>query len=668
MRQLRPEIVCVLVLAAALVACGGGGGGGDGDDVPDECVAGETRCQGNTFQVCSEGMFVTGEFCSGTCDGSLGCISCTPGQRYCLGEVVHECTPDGEQGAQVETCAGNAHCTGGVCVDPCVTAAETRSYQGCEYWAVDLDNAHDVYTTPDQIPLGLGCQLIPAQTLTGPICFDPTSTTPDPVTGGVKKTAGLCDPGPSGPTCPAPYTCQTTQYCGLNAQTSPFAIVVSNPQTYAVTVTLGNGTTTTSQTLAPGAVQPLFPQQLGFPDASLDHTMQARKAYKLTSTAPVVAYQFNPLDNVNVFSNDASLLIPRTAFDREYVAMTWKTEGQRPDSSDYNGYLAIVAWQDDTTITVTTTAATKPGYGSPAIPALVAGTPAMFTLDAYEVLNLAAVGGADLSGTLITAMDPAKTVGVFGGTEAAFLPHGQSPAAGTSGPCCADHLEEMLFPTSTWGKEFALARSQIRLPQVMEPDVVRVLAQRNSTTVTFTPNPISGSCPTLAAGAYCTVEIAGDTIISATEPVMIGHVLKSVLWSNALGGMSYGTGDPSMAIAVPTEQFRTSYAILVPQQYMANYASIVVAAPGAVSLDGNDITSMLSSSFGSFKAGRIPLTPGPHKIDCPATGCGIEIYGWSRAVSYMFAGGLDLQQIVIGRNDVDVAQVPGGTVPTPTAR
>jgi hypothetical protein len=187
----------------------------------------------------------------------------------------------------------------------------------------------------------------------------------------------------------------------------------------------------------------------------------------------------------------------------------------------------------------------------------------------------------------------------------------------------------------------------VRLTEANEPDVLRVLAQRANTTVSFTPNPIAGSCGTLGVGQSCTVEIASDTLITATEPVMIGHFLKSVLWTSGLA-TRHGTGDPSMAIVVPTEQFRTSYAILVPQQYMANYASIVAPTGSAVLIDTVDVTSQLTSTIGGFKAGRIMLTSGAHKIECPGTGCGVEVYGWSRAVSYMFAGGLDLQQIVIG--------------------
>ena len=47
-----------------------------------------------------------------------------------------------------------------------------------------------------------------------------------------------------------------------------------------------------------------------------------------------------------------------------------------------------------------------------------------------------------------------------------------------------------------------------------------------------------------------------------------------------------------------------------------------------------------------YRAARVPLTAGTHKITC-ADGCGITVYGYSPGVSYMFAGGLDLKPIVI---------------------
>jgi hypothetical protein len=110
--------------------------------------------------------------------------------------------------------------------------------------------------------------------------------------------------------------------------------------------------------------------------------------------------------------------------------------------------------------------------------------------------------------------------------------------------------------------------------------------------------------------------------------------------------MSIGSGDPSMSIAVPTEQFRPDYTILVPSEYTENYVSIATASSGSVTVDGTDVSSMLTTFGGDYRGGRISVTSGQHTIHCSA-GCGIEIMGYSEAVSYLFAGGLDLRVIVV---------------------
>jgi hypothetical protein len=618
---------------------------GPGGDGAAECTAeGETRCEGATFETCQTGAWNVTSQCPLQCDPALGCVACGVGVDYCVGDTVHSCDASGHDGGVVATCSASQACVGGKCVDPCADAAANRSYLGCEYWAVDLDNAVEIITTPDQA-LG-GCASLNAVATTQLFCYDANNQDPDPNNiFGNKVTAGLCDA--PGNTCPGNYKCTTTpkSVCAFDAQHSPYAIVVSNPQTTPVDVTVSDGTGhSQTTTVAAGAVKSLFPQQMGFADASLDQTMKAKRAYKVTSTKPIVAYQFNPLDNVGVFSNDASLLIPKATFDVQYIALTYPTLTRRPDNQDYNGYVTIVAPQDGTTISVTPTADVRANTG---VAAISKGTTAMFTLDAYEVLNLEAVADGDLTGTVIQSMDT-KTFGVFTGTEASGLASDAPGGGFTAGPCCADHLEEMMFPTSTWGKSFAIARSQVRLTSKPERDVLRILAQKAGTTVTFSPNPAKGTCGTLDVGKFCQVEISGDTSITASEPILVGHYLVSAIWQNGLTGASVGSGDPSLAIGVPVEQFRSSYAILVPAQYDNSYVSIVIPAGGAASIDGAAVTGQLTAfAGGSFSAGRIKVSAGAHKIECGNGGCGIDVYGYSDAVSYMFAGGLDLKQIVV---------------------
>ena len=435
--------------------------------------------------------------------------------------------------------------------------------------------------------------------------------------------------------------------CVLDAQHAPFGIVVSNPQARAVdvTITAGSGQMFTKSVPA-GMVLPILPQANGVPDASVDGTGKEHKAYKVVSTLPIVAYQFNPLDNANVFSNDASLLVPRAAFDVEYYNMSFESEDRRnpPPGQDsthnYHSYVTIVAWQDMTMIEVTPTAAVQ---ASATQPAIAANTPTMFTLQAFDVLTLQASGAGDLTGTKIKAVNATTTFGVFGGHEAMGFGETTPPdSTHSAGPCCADHIEEMMFPTSTWGKTFAIARSQMR--GTMEPDMLRIMAQKPGTMITFS-GPVTGSCPMLNPGQFCQVKIMSDTAIQSNEPILVGHYLESAIWQDPLFGSVVGEGDPSMAIAVPTEQYRSDYTILVPSQYAKNFLSISAPANGAVLVDGNPVT-LAPFASGAYRANRTMVTAGAHKITCPA-GCGIEVYGYSDAVSYMFAGGLDLKQIVI---------------------
>ncbi len=624
--SLKPLVIfCALWLAAC-------GASADGDPVQAsdagtaECIANATQCDGNSFMSCVNGHFEVTQQCTASiCDPTFGCVECSPGQNFCDGDTVASCSDQGQRGADVETCTGDDHCSGGACRNLCAEAEAARSYLGCEYWAVDLDNAVQVQDVADSL---FGCTLAELTT-PGVKLFENMR-----VCQNGNALADQCD-GDDG--CPNGFTCVTRDVCALNADAAPFAIVVSNPHPFAVDVTLedGSGMSVVS-TIPASEVTSIYPANLGFADQSVTSTSVSRRSYRLRAEVPVVAYQFNPLDNEDVFSNDGSLLIPRHTFDTEYYAMTYQSLQRRTEPGngrDFNGYVTVAAWQDGTEVTVTPTADVRASLTQPAI---AAGTPTVFTLNAFEVLNLESSATGDLTGThvQVTGGDMA-TIAVFSGHEAVSI---LSPGA----QCCADHIEEMMLPTSTWGNEYAIARSQKR---VNENDVLRIMAQVDGTMVTVNP---AASCPTLNAGAFCEVEITGDVEVSANNPVLIGHYLKSVIGpdpANPFG--SVGIGDPSMAIAVPVEQFRSSYDFLVPAEYNSQYISVVATMGAQVKLDGTDVGSQLVVMGGNGRgAARISVSPGQHDLTCTG-GCGLELYGYSDAVSYLIAGGLDLEQIVV---------------------
>ena len=608
----------------ALGACGstasapdGGNSSGDGGE---GCIDNSTQCDGNSFMSCVSGEWqVTSQCLTTTCDPTNGCVECTPNQNFCEGDTVRSCTGSGKIGGIIDNCEGSAHCSGGSCRDLCAEAETALSYLGCEYWAADLDNAMEIAGAHDFL---FGCSLVALFGFENAVLIEDVRVCQD----GSGGFAGQCDGDGS---CPATFSCVTADVCGLDADGSPFAIVVSNPHDFAVDVTIDNAGGTSANVSVPAhEVASIYPADLGFADQSLEGTSVAAKAYRVRTSAPVAAYQFNPLDNENVFSNDGSLLIPRHTFDSEYYAMTWQTLTRRPERQDFTSYTAVVAWQDGTEVTITPSADVRAG---PGLPAMTGGTPEVFTLNAYDILNLEAVADGDLTGTRVQVTGGnAASVAVFSGHEAVSI---LSPGAN----CCADHIEEMMLPTSTWGSEYAIAHSKVR---VDESDLLRIMAQKADTSVSISSG---ASCPVLAAGEFCEVEISSDVEISSSEPVLIGHYLKSVI-NNASGA---GSGDPSLAIAVPVEQFRSTYAFLVPAEYEEQYISVVAQLGALVTLDGADISAQLTAMGSNGRgAARIAVQPGQHELLC-AGGCGLEVYGYSEAVSYFFAGGLDLEQIVV---------------------
>ena len=588
--------------ALLLVACGPSSRhmNDDGDDTNhDPCPEGERRCDGNTFEVCNKGDWVILEQCPLYCSVD-GCSSCNgPG-----------CTSD-----------------------LCAQANADKSYIGCEYWAVDLDNATEVQGATIPQP-GMECAVYPSTKIMmgEKVCYD-----------GQWATAGKCDD--PGDTCPTGFTCMVPPQgiCALDGDHAPFAIVVSNPQAIPVAVTLSVASgQSMSVPVMPGAIQAIYPQDMGFADQGIDGTGVSTSAYKITSSAPIVAYQFNPLNDVDVFSNDASLLIPRSGFDKRYVAVSYPTLTRRgpqaPGRDDYNGYFTVVAWDSDTEITVTPTAATVAGRDG--TPALLGGQSQTFTLQPFQVLNIEAkagpdmyimdgLNGSDLTGSVIQSAN-GKTFGVFGGHEAVRI-------SAPNSNCCADHLEEMLFPTSTWGKEFAVARTVERRGA---PDILRVVANTAGTTVTFDPQPASGSCYVLSAGGFCDVQIMQPTKVVANQPITLAHLTMSTILNMD------GTGDPSLAIVPPVEQHRTDYKFLAPMDYDQQYVGIVGVAGDAVKLDGVPVPFTTTFASGTRATATVPITVGAHVVSCPMK-CSVEVYGWSQAVSYLFAGGLDLKPIVL---------------------
>lgn len=623
--QMAVVMSLVAFALASMVGC-------PGESPAAECEPGRIYCDGDLARTClGDGASYDDLNCAEVnqvCHPGLGCLDCHPGGLFCVDDDVVVCGEDGATFTPVTTCRvteGEA-CYLGNCIQACEKSLADRSYVGCEYWAVDLDNAKISSTE--------------------------------------------------------------------NAASQQFAVVVSNVSKMVarVVVERNNALPGWPLQLETLMVLDVPPQGLevialparevdGSPEGEFDaggHSALTSRAYRITSNVPLVAYQFNPLDNVDVFSNDASLLIPTSAIDREYLVMGWpQTIADTDDpATDFHrnlrAFLTIVGIEPGTDVTVTVATDV---VGSDQIPAMAAGDTRTFNLGPFDVLNLETGDyGADFTGSRVVAD---RDVVVFSGSEASDVPH--VPDLSTR-RCCADHLEHQLFPVSTAGTHYVAARTPHRTPAVLaaggdvsvvdEPEYFRILAtQDNTLVVTSMPPPDDRF--TLDTGEHVTLEAWCDFEINGSAPIFVGQFTASQATTGL--DLQIPGGDPSFILLPPVEQWRSNYVFLTPNQYAFDFI-IVVAPPNTpVLLDTVPLPDQCevdqavcqnSPDPTAYVIYRCQLSfpivdtslPYPENVepgvqddgyhvltaDVPV---GLVVYGFDSHVSYGYAGGLDLKLI-----------------------
>jgi hypothetical protein len=605
------------------------------------------------------------------------CTACFPGDRRCRGEdEVVECRPcdaetdlptdeeiaqateaglDYPEGYPVEcqplledensyitywavysVCQGGTTgqiCNGNVCESLCSINVKYNSYIGCDYWGVDLDNAF--------VPGG------------GRGYYDAA---------GAQYAIAVANP----PDSPVPTLVEVWYKEGGVEKKVPYDV---------------DGNALETEPMQPGDLR-----IYRLPRRDVNGTVLAPQAYRVTASAPVIAYQFNPLANENVFSNDASLLLPAMLLGKEYYVMTRE---QTFDS--LRSFITVVAvLPGETVVSVEVTAPTMVGSiypGAPneeEIPHMEPGETRIFKLQQYDVLNIETDRpGADLTGTLVLSD---QRVAVFGGSEAANAPNsarcvnidpiteegfceydGETPCkdlmdcvyAGYN-VCCADHLEQQIFPVATWGTTYVATKS---VDRGQESDIWRILAAEDNTQIVLVPSQQGISVPILNQGEWFEFESRKHFEIHSVDgkPILVGQFLaaQDAPEPNVSGvaqAGDAGTGDPAFILAVPYEQYRTGAVILTPAEYEDNYINITVPTGASVTLDGEEIPPGYFELVGSgtYSVYRTRLKDwGAHSITASEP-AGVIVYGYDQYVSYGYTGGLDLAKINEERSFGDV--------------
>lgn len=488
---------------------------------------------------------------------SARCVACQPNQVRCSDDAseVWQCSPEGDAYDVTRMCdvAHGEACRNGQCVNLCQDNSIANTNIGCEYYAVDLDNA---------------------------------------VVGD-----------------------------GRSAASQQYAVVVSNPDpvlTARVIIEINTappGMPPMRRMVASAVIAPNDLETFRLPARELDcsapgtfntgtHTCLSSNAYHVVATIPVIAYQFNPLENSSVFSNDASLLIPTNSLNGDYIATGWPqtiATSMDPNTNfgeNLRAFLTIVGTEANTRVTITPTAAVVPtGMDGPLPMGAPIGRPFTVTLGAFDVLNLeSGAFGADFTGSHIEPMGGA--VAVFSGSEASDSPAWTTMAERA---CCADHLEEQLVPRRTAASQFVMVHMPSRsravraaggpVAEVNEPQWFRLVNVGNDvasvdTTILIDPrNPDQGTLSfNLNPGAQRTLRTLQDFEVSADQP-LLGSTITGSQATTGIPTDQPG-GDPSMILVPPVRQWRSRYVFLTPDKYAFDFVTIAARASTHVTLDG----------------------------------------------------------------------------------
>ncbi len=563
------------------------GGCEDGACLDNACPDGaETSCAPDgSIRSCDPGIggWET-SYCTTaeTCDGD-GCVLmvCLPDLRSCgTGDdanVVYECNANGSAATEVETCANGDVCGGGACISACQQAEDNYSFIGCVYYALDTDN--DSGNDPLQYDVVVAN---PGD--------DPASVTLSERTGGA-------------------WSAMTT----VSVAARGVAII---PTTCA-----GGG----------GFFGGCVSGNLREDRHPEDTTIARGYAFRVESDVPIIAYQFNSDDlDGSASSSGATILMPKTALDIEYYAVTL------PQSGDDRAWVAVVAVEDGTSVTVTAASATAAGGG---VTAMGPGDDQTITIDDGDVLQVSSASpGDDLSGSHVTADKP---VAVFAGNECARLGGGSCDGADFSGNG-GDHTEEQMMPVITWGKQFVAAH--VRHPQQadLERAVWKIVAAEAGTVVSFAPGADVLGLPaepiSLGAGGVTAFESRGAAG---------GHFFISS--SLAVQVVQYMRGETAALVVVPTEQYLPEYVFLAPP-FFVDTLTIVRQSGTSVALDGTAVAGSWFNAGGGFEATwRDDLEDGSHTVTIEGglkgQNAGIQLTGMDSNCSYGYLGGLNALRI-----------------------
>jgi hypothetical protein len=565
------------------------------------------------FSLSSSGSS-SGSMCQTHCSGDLHSVV------DCNGNVVSTCPPD-------QGCGANG------CVPACDSAKDNKSTIGCDYYAVD----------PDIIAEAAGS------------CFAAfvANTWGSPVTINVDR---------AGQTFNAASFSYIPQGTGQSLTYQPLPNGQLPPGQVAIVFLAAYGG---SFAPCPPGVNVAFTSN----DAAV-HGTGIGDAFHISTSAPVVAYDIFPFGGGQSAATSATLLLPSTAWDTNYIAIDSFRKSVIVAQAQPS--VAIVAAEDNTQITISPTA---PIQGGPGVAATGQGQPQTYTLNHGQILQF--TQDQELIGSPIQATKP---IGLWAGASCLNIDVDKF---------ACDSSHQQIPPVKALGNEYVAVRYRNRFDGQEEAPPWRIVGAVDGTVLTYDPAPPAGAPPTLNSGTVGEFRAAGPFTVRSQDKDHPFYMAAHMTGCEEVNPDATDCrGDPEFVNVIPPAQYLPSYVFFTDPTYPETNLVLVRHDSGAgfkdVSLDCAGTISGWQNidSAGKYQYARIDLVRhnfqpqgscdnGRHEIHSDAP-FGLVVWGWgsaetggfygggnvggfySQAVSYAYPAGASVQPI----NTVVVPPIP----------
>jgi hypothetical protein len=546
------------------------------------------------------GLFMEGgpPVCDNVCSNDL------KGVIDCHGNMITPCTVD--QG-----------CSNAACIDnPCKAAEESRSSYGCDYWALKTA----------QRPQADGA------------CFAAfvTNTWGKPVH--LKVDRGGVDLAPETFTYIPSGQGQTITYTPYDA-----AKGLAVGQVAILFLARKNAGGSVVNCPKPAAMST---------EAGVVGTGRG-SAFHITADYPVVAYQIDPYGGGQAAITSATLLLPTSAWDTNYIAIN-AYKSAEPDFVGGNPSLNILAYQDATEVKILPKVNILAGTN---VVAGAANSQVSYTLNKGEFLQI--TQPEELTGSPI---ESSKPIGVFGAATCMTVPNGVNDC---------DSAQQQLAPVKALGSEYTAVRYRNRgTTGVEEAPPWRIVGAVDGTTLDWTPKAPTNAPTTLKLGEVVEFSAAGPFVVKSQDPA---HPFY--LGGYMTGGEPFmGEGDPEWVNVIPPSQYLNHYVLFTDPTYPET-SLVVVRTPSKVDKKFAEVTLACAGplqgwqAIGDYEYTRVDLVTGDFMS---VNGCtngrqemsstqpfGVTVWGWGKTqqtklVSYAYPAGAGFQPI----NQVFVPTIP----------